>query len=332
MSSSISRSEKSKPRSFIALAITAVLAWIAAAAYSLWGNPELRDFAIGARIKLAYSQQITRQFGHKTIVFGGSSSSFSIDNLYATELGVPIANLGLGAGMGAQVLTRFALLEAQPGDTLIMMMEPELLKGRLEPLHLGQQFAIAIHHSGLAADGLQVDDRNWLAPRVYLSALRPGGFHVALLLEKLFSGQRLYRYNVGQYTTGGQKISDVRFPLIAPEGGIRLSPDSRKFLVNLRDWCAVRRIRLAYALPWAYCPANKISTFQEQNVITLCDIAPIMIVLADARLGAYSEKADFADIAWHLNQKGARIRTAELVHLIRDWKVWTLEDLRTMKP
>ena len=55
MSLSISRSEKSKPRLFVALAITAVLAWIAAAAYSLWGNPELRDFTIGAKIKLAYS-------------------------------------------------------------------------------------------------------------------------------------------------------------------------------------------------------------------------------------------------------------------------------------
>jgi hypothetical protein len=332
MTSSTSRSKKPKLALPVALTATAILAWIGGAVYTLWGNPELRDFTIGARIKRAYSQQLTQEFGHKTIVFGGSSSSFSVDNLYATELGVPIANLALGAGMGAQVLTRFALLEAKPGDTLLMMMEPGLLQGKMESLQLGQQFAIAIHHPRLAADGLQVDERSWLAPGVYLSALRPGGFHVGLVFAKLISKSPLYRYKVGEYKSGGQKITSVRLAPICPDEGGKLSPEGRQFLTNLRDWCAAKKIRLAYSLPWGYCPPENVKAFQQHNLVTLRDIASLIDVLADPRLGAYSNAQQFADTGYHLSEEGARIRTAELVPLIREWHVWNANDLEKINP
>jgi hypothetical protein len=255
-----------------------------------------------------------------------------VDNDYATESGVPIANLALGAGMGAQVLTRFALLEANPGDTLLMMMEPGLLHAKLEPLQLGQQFAIAIDHPDLARNDLAVESRHGISPGVYLSALRPGGFHVGLVLAKLLSGTPLYRYKVGEYKPGGQKITTVRLPPVCPGGGGTLSSESREFLGNLRAWCNGRNVRLAYALPWAYCPPEQMTTFRQQNLATLRDIAGVMDVLADPRLGAYTEKDQFADTAWHLTEQGARIRTAELVPLIQQWKVWTVRDLDAMSP
>jgi hypothetical protein len=330
MTSSTLPSDRSRPRLLIQLFSVAAIAWLGAAAYTLWGNPEVRDFVIGARIKRTYSQQITRQFGPKTIVFGGSSSSFSVDNAYATELGLPMANLALGAGMGLQVLTRFALLEARPGDTLVMMMEPDLFRDKLEPLQLGQQFAIAINQPRLALDDLKVDPDRQLPIRVYLSALRPGGFHVGLVFAKLISRTPLYRYNVGEHKPSGQKITSVRIPPVYSGGGARLSPDSRQFLADLRDWCAAKHVRLVYALPWAYCPPDQVRAFQRQNLATLRDIAPLMDVLADSRLGAYSEEGQFADTSFHLNEQGARIRTAELVPLIQQWRVWKASDLETI--
>ena len=332
MTSSTSHSKTAAPRLVIALAIVALISWAGAAAYTLWVNPELRDFTIGARVKRAYSQELTRQFAHKTIIFGGSSSSFSVDNCYATELGVPIANLALGAGMGAQVLTRFALLEANPGDTLIMMMEPGLLHEKLEALQLGQQFAIAINHPELARNDLLIESRRGISPGVYLSALRPGGFHIGLVLAKLTSRTPLYRYKVGEYKPCGQKITSVRLPPTCPGGVGELSAESRVFLGNLRDWCKARNIRLAYALPWGYCAPDAMTRFRQQNLTTVRDIAGIMDVLADPRLGAYGEKEQFADTGLHLTEEGARIRTAELVPLIQQWKVWTVRDLEAMTP
>src|SRR4051794_10959140 len=89
--------------------VVAVAAFATAVFYSLRLNPELKVMTGAARVKVRWAQKLSRERGQKVIVFGGSSSSFSIDPEWALQKrGVPIANLGMFAGMGTPVLTRFA--------------------------------------------------------------------------------------------------------------------------------------------------------------------------------------------------------------------------------
>lgn len=330
MTSSILHFKQSAPRVLKNLALVGITAWALAAAYCLWGDPEIRDFRIGARIKRAYSHELSREFTNKFIVCGGSSSSFSLDGAYARELGVPIANLSLGAGMGLQVLTRFAVLEAKPGDTLVMMIEPALLNGTLEIPDLGQQFAIAMGLPELASEDFSIIPERHFSPGLYLRALRPGGMHTIILLGKVTTGSPLFRYKVGEWKPSGQKFTQVRIPPVFPGSGGRVSEAARQFLSHLKIYCDRNQIKLLYALPWAYCPSTEERTFRAENLITLKDLAATMPILADSRLGAYSESRHFADTAWHLNEEGARVRTKELVDALRAGHTWSIDDLGKM--
>jgi hypothetical protein len=320
------------PKLLCLLGLIAALAWCAGAFYVSRFAPDVQDFVAGARIKAAWARQLSGRYTNKFIVFGGSSSTFSIDGEYAlANYHFPLANLALGAGLGPEVLTRFALLETSPGDTLVMTMEPPLLIGKAGVPQLGQQFAICFGHPEIARAGMSLEAGGTISPGVYLSALRPGGFHTVFLFAKILTRHPLYRYKVGAFTPSGQKTTEVRAPLVCPGKPFSLSKDGRTLLVNLKQWCDRNKVRLVYALPWAYAPPDQAKEFQEGNLSFLKQVSEIMPVLQDSRVGAYTNQEHFADIAWHLNETGARIRTSELVESLQQWRIWTREDLEKIK-
>lgn len=291
-----------------------MLAWLVSATYTLRWNPEVALFRHAAVVKLAWSQRLDRQFTNKTIVFGGSSSTFSIDAALALrERQIPLANLALGAGLGSKVLTRFALQEARPGDTLLMMFEPGLLAADLDPTQLGQQIAIALGQPALAhpSDDLLPTDR--LPTRIYAAALRPGGYHFFTLLGKVLRRQPLYRYTPADFDEAGQQQTAARALLITPRGEVKLSEPARLWLRQLRTWCDAQNVRLIYALPWAYCPSDQIEAFNKENEHFLAQMAEFMPVLMEPRQGAYDRAEHFADTAYHLNEEGSSVRTRELI-------------------
>jgi hypothetical protein len=59
-----------------------------------------------------------------------------------------LVNFGLHAGMGADALTGFALSKAKKGDTVLVMLEPELLADSEMETALGVQFSHAIGAAG----------------------------------------------------------------------------------------------------------------------------------------------------------------------------------------
>ncbi len=318
MTSSTSHSDAAAPRrlprKLLLALLVAILAWLVSATYTLRWNPEVALFRHAALVKLAWSQHLDQQFTNKTIVFGGSSSTFSIDAALALrERQTPIANLALGAGLGAKVLTRFALQQAHAGDTLLMMFEPGLLAADLEPTQLGQQIAIALGRPALAhpADELLPTER--LPARIYGAALRPGGYHFFTLLGKVIRRQPLYRYTTTDFDEAGQQQTTARAPLSTPRGQVKLSEPARLWLRQLRDECDQQNIRLIYALPWAYCPPEQTEAFQQENEHFLAQIAAFMPVLNEPRRGAYGAAEHFADTAYHLNKQGAALRTRELL-------------------
>lgn len=314
MISSTSHFNRRGPRLALALFALAMLAWLFAAFYTLRLNPEIRNFKEGARIKIAWTNSFPDSTAPRLIVFGGSSSTFSFDGALALqEYHQPALNLALGAGMGAKVLTRFAISQARSGDTLLMAMEPALWIGTLEPPQLGVQFAIAFGESALAGEGQSV----WPAPALgladYLAALRPGGSHAIAMALKLLSGKELYRYRVSDYLPSGQQVTEVRAALSAPRGPGVPSAESRRFLANLAEWCEGRGIALAYSIPWGYCPEAELTAFRGENMAFLAAVVEFMPVMEDPYWGAYPIAEHFADTAWHLNPVGAAVRTRAML-------------------
>jgi hypothetical protein len=306
----------------VTLIIVGLCTWIACIGYTIRLNPEIRLFVHAAQIKRAWTQQISLRYTNKTVIYGGSSCTFSIDGLHALEKHqFPLVNLGLGAGMGARVLTRFALASTRAGDTLIVSLEPSLLTEDLHPPHLGLQLAAALGELKLASDDDPATPPTapWLA---FPAALRPGGYHVFTLLGKIVRGQAIYRYKPSDFQRDGRQRTTVRMPLEMPSGPGTLTVGGKEFLRSLASYAKEHQIRIAYALPWRYAPLDKALMLQEANLKFLAQVSEFLPVLHDPQLGAYSESSHFADTPWHLDGDGALKRTDEVVREVQAWDVW----------
>ena len=312
--------------------MVAFVTWVLGAFYTLHGNPEIRFFKHAARAKQAWAKRMTEEFQHKTVFFGGSSCTFSVDpERLLKEHHLPAANMGLGAGMGLRVLTRFALEQANPGDTLLMAMEPPVLLGPLEETMLGAQISFALDRPGWLAHGSAIDSSrpvSWLSSALML---RPGGYHTITLLGKVLSHKPLYRYAQSEIRVSGWQQSPLRRPAEPAVGAPGPLPlEVRQYLTALRQWCEAHQIRIAYSLPWAYTDAEHLAELQRNNIRLLQDIATIFPVLKDSRLGADTDKEHFADTGWHLTQAAAAARTDDLAQKVKAWDVWSAEELRTL--
>jgi hypothetical protein len=297
----------------VLILITALLAFGAAVFYSLRLNPELRVMTGAARAKLKWTQKISDEHTNKVIVFGGSSSSFSIDPEYALkEHAIPIANLGMFAGMGTPVLTRFALEQAKPGDTVIASIEPILVATAQKNLQAGIQFAWAMGRPEWAAPGFNFAETK--TPYTTIASLPPSGEHVFILLAKLLRRETLYRYKVENFTAAGQQFDamPIRVVSLVAPGKV-----SGEYLSALKEECARRKVRLAYALPWQFCLPEDAEKLRRQNAEFVKEVAKYLPVLEEQNLGAYTNAAGVGDYLYHLNRKGAIERTESLLQALK---------------
>jgi hypothetical protein len=328
MDSSTSPSNSRFPARAAALLLAAAAVWGLSIVYTLHWNPEVRNWLDGATIKSRWAEKMTREHGSKILVYGGSSCAFSIDGERMLDrFGLPTVNFGRGADMGPTVLTESVLDYVRPGDTLIVAIEPGLLTQSFDVPALGVQFSYAMHHpEWVRHPRFGEPGVNWFQA---LDALRPGGFHTFTLLGKIASGRPLFRYQPGDYHPSGWEQTEVRTKITGPSNyGTHLSGNARALLGGLRAWCAQRHVRVAYSLPWCYTPPDKVKSFQERNIAILLQVNEFIPVLKDAHLGADTNLEDFADTQFHLTRPAAALRTDELAGQIKNWDLWTVEELR----
>ncbi|PYJ83692.1 MAG: hypothetical protein DME22_15135 [Verrucomicrobia bacterium] len=309
------------------LLATAFGAWVLGALYTLYLDPEIAFLNYAARVKHQWAQKLDRQYAHKFAVFGGSSCGVAIDGEWMLEqYGLPTVNLGLAAGMGAGVLTRYAQQEVRLGDTLIVALEPHLLTDTTKPTAIGIQFCFATGRADLlkqAGSSSRLSD---------LLALRPGAFHIFTLIGKILAGRPLYRYHTSDIRPSGRwKALLVQWPLDGPPArGPRLTLDARALLASLRSWSDQNHVRIAYALPWGFVPQEKFARFRKDNLDFLLQISEFLPVLKDPTLGAISSRDLYADTNLHLTPEGARLRTDELARELREWDVWAPGELKQL--
>jgi len=314
-----------------ALLLTALTAWLACGFYSVELSPDVTLFKQEAALKDRWAEKMTREFGAKVLVYGGSSCTFSIDGeRLMNRFHLPVVNYGYGAELGPLVLTESVMDHVRPGDTLIMALEPNLLTDPFDPPAAGVKFAFAEHHprwvlhpafSGPADDWFHA-----------LAALRPGSYHTFTLLGKIAGRRPLMRYSITDFNPSGFAQTKVRVKITGPPGnGPELSADARAMLQHLRTWCDQRQVRLAYSLPWGCTPPEAKAAFQRSNIDFLLQINAFIPVLKDPQLGADTDPDHYADTVWHLSGTGSALRTDALGAEIKNWDLWTEAELRRLR-
>lgn len=301
----------------------ALLAWAAAAVYTLRFNPEIKVYRTAFETKEQWAKKLNEQFPQKFVIAGGSSCATSIMGRRLLEQhGLPVLNFGFHAGMGAEVITRGALAQTRPGDTLVLAMEPDLLEMPATIPSLGKQFAIAVGHPEFLGPSP-------VSARVSAAfALRPGGYHFFTLLGKVALHQPLYRYAAEDFDASGYQRVDVRRDFAPPvERPRTVSPPARELLRWLRDECAARKVRVAYAPPWVYSSTENAAAARKSNHDLLLQVAEFLPVLADEKLGVYPVREQFADTEAHLTPEGAALRTDDLATRLKTWRTWSTNDL-----
>lgn len=324
MDSSISHSRFPIPWTALRLLLALGAAFLLSIAYLFYGNPEIGLYKEAIRIKQAWAKQLTRQYGNKTVIYGGSSCAFSIDGERLLKRDrIAAVNMGLHAGLKPTMLTNWALSETRPGDTLIVAIEPGLLAAPLDSSPLAIQLSVAAHSIGwLEAPWL---DQPFTKASL-ISALRPSGYHVFVMLGKIVKGLPPYRYSVSDIHPSGWMTTAERRSFGG--GGedekpvLKLSHEAENLLRWLRDWAASHHVRLAYSLPWSYAAPSDLIGAQKNNIYFLRQVEQYLPVLKDPVMGACSTREYFADTPNHLTSEGAALRTDSLAQQLKTWEVW----------
>jgi len=308
------------PRLSLLLLLVALLAAIVGATYALRFDPELAFWTETSKRKLSWVEQMRAKHGYVIGVVGGSSTAFAIDaQMLENDYGLPVANLGLHAGMGPEACVGLGFAALKKGDTMILSLEPTMISEETNSKAMGTRFAYGLGKPEL------LDWRRTRSPLDSVSSffqLQPGGYHVVTMLGKLALGQPLYRYSVDQMRPGGLQVTSEKRSLTIPQKDseapqqYRLSEDGKRFLKNTKVEAERRGITVAYLLPWSYAPAESSEVLRSANRVLLGEIDEIMPVIFEPNSGIHTAKEDFADTGQHLTAKAAIMRSTTLASIL----------------
>lgn len=331
MRSSISHSERRCPRRAVGLLGLALLTLSLAALYTVRLNPEVRFYRHAIAVKRQHAQFLDRHGGtNKVIVCGGSSAAFSIDGARMLERhGLPVVNFGLHAGMEPRFLVAVAAQSARSGDTFVVAMEPGLLTTPFGKSDLAAQMAFALGEPRLIrATDVTGDRVPWVSG---LLSLRPGAYHAFTLLGKVLLAKPLYRYAPRDVQPSGwQQAHDFRDITAALPNTNHLSADAVRLLGALARWGQEHNVRVIYSLPWCYVEPAQTEPFRRASAAFLLEVARLLPVLEDPRLGAYDVRDEFADTEWHLKEAGAAARSDALAEQLVANRFWTQAQLQRL--
>ncbi|MBJ7258071.1 MAG: hypothetical protein JHD33_00915 [Chthoniobacterales bacterium] len=304
------------PRLTLSLLAIALLAAAVGATYVLHFNPEMHFWRQAAERKLSWVDKMRQQHGRVIGVVGGSTTTFGVDADYLSrQHGLPVANLGLHAGMGPDVCTGFGFAALRKGDTLVVSLEPSMLIEPSAQKPLGSRLALVLNRPEICS----WDHPPTLLSRLSVAAqLQPGGYHVVTMLGKMAMNKPLYRYSIDQAMPGGLQVTSEHRPFVASmdlSGGANmpgLSEDGRKLLQRIKNEADHRGINVVYVLPWAYWPEETSGLRRAANDKLLAQISEAMPVIREANLGVHSELEDFSDSGQHLTAAGAKKRSQVL--------------------
>lgn len=269
--------------------------------------------------------------GGKTVVLGGSSCRTSyIPSVLAEEYSIPFANFGLHAGFGPDVVAEIAMRYVNPGDTVVVAIEPGTLKatGPSKPKSAGLDFLAAV--DGLTAHDLKFVD---ISPLRFVDRLQGSTRYNLFMAMKRLRGMEPYRYTAvdNLHDDGWMEVSERRdLPFStnsAPVGKWRVGESGRELLRKIQEECSGRGCKVMYQLPPAL-DGNPNSKYGFARL--LLDVAEIMPVVKDPMLGVNPNPEEFADTFQHPARAGALRATRSFGKALAEKSFWTKGELEAI--
>lgn len=293
---------------FLVLLASLAGSYVLGAAYTLWINPEIRFWKEAYAVKVEHARQLDQAGQNKTVFVGGSSCAFQINTqLLEEEFGIPSVNMGMHAGMGARAIVALALPLLNPGDRLILNLEPGLLTGDLKPTSLGLQFLVATGNLKALAPLSSSAQTGWIEP---ILSLRPGLRNLVTMAGKLIAGRPLYRYHRKDIQSGGYLITDqigaVPVAKVKPQIASRAA---LTFLSDIKNLIEKDNIDTQFLLPWL-CVDPLESTSAKSTFASFSSAVKVYFPeVRDGKSGVDITLDEFADTSLHMKKSGATRRT-----------------------
>lgn len=313
---------------FPLLIIISILAAYGVGLYlTIPANPEVslwREVMVRREIEIA---KVRQEKPDTPIIFftGGSSCAFSIDPKIIEETcGLPAINLGLPISSGNKYILHQAIAQTNPGDILIVCLEPDTLSENhtYSPTNLSYALAALAALDGNPADsaGGTTFSGN-LSIQNHMNLSRPGPRFLITWIATAVTGKG-YGYSTEDYRYHGRLETQKSDPHLQGAGrnpASHLSSTGRELLTTLKKAAEAKKVRLIYSMPWQYTKEE----FVEENRINkramLDDIKSIMPAINDEFAGTMPKVTYFSDTALHLSAEGAKNRSQILAVGIKQW-------------
>ncbi len=265
-------------------------------------------------IKSSYANSIKIP---KILIVAGSNATYGISSRMITEeTGIPAANLGTGAGFGAAYSLRLTRPLLKPGDTIVLPLEYEaygLNPSQSEPLI---EYVLAYDHEYLFTHPwlMLFVSRVTLMRGILAKFRTPPRVEVSQFINK--SGDAIDNYEEHMTAEQRQRISAIP-PIRIKEN---LNDDALRSIREFARWCRSQNIKLVATWP------NTLffEVYQERSYQNIFQqIESFYKGIGVPILGKYSDfmydQSMFYDSRYHLNNKGVRIRTKQIIKLLEPY-------------
>jgi hypothetical protein len=286
--------------------------------YVLFISPVSLEQKVVRQTKRAYAAELDRTGESKVVFVGGSSTLMGVmPSAMREESGISAVNAGLTAAEGSGFMILWGLFLCEPGDTLVLMIEPDLLAVPYDqpmPHSLGE-IGLPLKYWALKKDF--VNGSLWRA-RPRLTHIKTSGIGLTSILGTLVREHR-YPNNWEKYAT---KDGFLALPLKAapplPETlnkvhamKLDLSDQGASALAWVSAYCRKNEIRVCYAFPKVLVAPDAVDACNARAERLAESISRYIPVLEPV-VYATSDRQLFYDSVRHLNVEAARSFSVDL--------------------
>lgn len=254
----------------------------------------------------------------KLLISSGSNSLFGISSqLIQQETGVATVNAGLNAALGVDYILHRAKALAKAGDTVILPLEYEL--------YTKSETSDVLVDYAFARDAQYLLSRPWLIALLSFERLKLGlsaRFHTP---SKITLGYQSKTVNRSGDETNNQESERTREQLkqIDAVQPIAISKPPAPGFQNVRafaNWCNQRKIRLLATWPsTVWFEVYTEPDYQQYFQVFEDFYRELGVTVLGKPDDFMYDKSLFYDSAYHLNDRGMRQRTQQLINLLQPY-------------
>ena len=306
--------------------VVASLTWLTGYTFNRYYEPEVQW------IKSMYEEKVERldstEAPKRLLVIGGSGTHFGVDTMQIErELGVPVFNLGLHAGLGLNAIIATFSDEIRSGDIVLFTSEYHLMTNDGTGYY-SSSFGAAMNRPGIGGIGSQQ-----IAREIMLMGV-PGSDRIVQLIKRLqrslssndaanasTNNTRFHSYNSNNVDErGNPRLLPSGNPVATSEIKNNISEQSLLQLKRLRNKVEEAEATLVLGLPWLLVKSDEKYLQNRETVQKIANaLAEIAPVVCNRELNLKTNSKLFGDTNYHLSSKGRELRSSELALQLRDF-------------